>query len=101
MSGVSVGVSKLLSRLSKVLYVQCTWYSTLHSGTDCVSIYDLCSFPSKFKKSLKSFGQNWLRVVTALGAARGEKVAVGSGLGPKAGNWQQVFLFLGGLQASL
>ena len=34
--------------------------------------------------------------MTALGAARGEKVAVGSGLWPKAGNWQQVLLLLSG-----
>ncbi|MPC70524.1 hypothetical protein E2C01_064775 [Portunus trituberculatus] len=79
MSGMSVRVSKLLFRLNKMLciLVQYTWHSTLHSGTDCVSICDLCSLP---------FGQNWLRVVTALGAAPGKKVAVGSGLGPKAGN---------------
>ena len=36
--------------------------------------------------------------MTALGAALGEKVAVGSGLWPKAGNWQQVLLFLCGLK---
>ncbi|MPC35648.1 hypothetical protein E2C01_029075 [Portunus trituberculatus] len=81
MSGMSVGISKLLPRLNKMVHVpvQCTWYNIFYSDIDDVSIGDLSSLPS-----LISFGQNWLRAVTALGAARGEKVAVGSGLGPKA-----------------
>ncbi|MPC48781.1 hypothetical protein E2C01_042564 [Portunus trituberculatus] len=44
-----------------------------------------------------SFDQNWLRAVTALGATLRE-VAVLSGLGPKAGNWQRGFLYLGGIK---
>ena len=55
-------------------------------------------FRSKFKSSLRCFGQNLCRAVTALGAAWGEKVAVGSSLGTEAGNWQQVLLFLSGLR---
>ena len=44
------------------------------------------------------FGQNCLRDVTVLGVALGDEVAVGSSLWPKAGNWQQVLLLLGGLK---
>ncbi|MPC71352.1 hypothetical protein E2C01_065629 [Portunus trituberculatus] len=55
-------------------------------------------FESKYKRRLKTFGLKFLRAVTALGAARRKEVAVGSGLGSKAGNWLQVLLFLGGLK---
>ncbi|MPC47049.1 hypothetical protein E2C01_040783 [Portunus trituberculatus] len=55
-------------------------------------------FESKFKRLLRTFNLKLLRAVMALGVARGKEVAVGSGLGPKAGNWLQVLLFLGGLK---
>ena len=41
-------------------------------------------FESKFKRHLRTFGQNSLEAVTAFSAARGERVAVGSSLGTKA-----------------
>ncbi|MPC24444.1 hypothetical protein E2C01_017525 [Portunus trituberculatus] len=50
---------------------------------------------------MKILGQNLSRAVTALGPVLWEKVAVGSGLGPKAGNWQQVLFFPLRAQASV
>ncbi|MPC40725.1 hypothetical protein E2C01_034290 [Portunus trituberculatus] len=104
---MSVGVSTLLSQLNKVLYVQYyTWYSTLHSGKGHVSVCDFtyCLLVSEYPKNplyvakFDKFRPKLVEGRDGLEPTRGEKVAVGSGLGPKAGNWQQVLLFLGGLK---
>ncbi|MPC97831.1 hypothetical protein E2C01_093166 [Portunus trituberculatus] len=85
MGGMSAGVSKLMSRLNKVVHIlaQYKWYSTLHSSIDNVSIGDLSS-PSRFDKFRP-------KLVEGYDSARGEKVAVGSGLGPKAGTGSRSF----------
>ena len=47
-----------------------------------------------YNNERKSFGQNLLRVVTVLGAARGEEAAVRSGPGHRAHTTRQQVLFL-------